>query len=65
MNKKVLLIVVLVVSLLLLGVSTGLLGVQIVLNLGMLASYWDILLAAIISIVGGELLKQTLKRGPD
>ncbi|USK45072.1 hypothetical protein [Cytobacillus oceanisediminis] len=65
MSKKVLLIVVLVVLLLLLGVSTGLFGVQILLNLGMLAPYWNILFGAIISIVGGEIFKLILKRAPD
>ena len=57
MNKKVLWIVVMVVLLLLLGVSTGVFGVQIVLNLSMLASYWNILLGVMLGIVGGKLLK--------
>jgi hypothetical protein len=65
MNKKVLLIVVMVVLLLLLGVSTGLLGVHIVLNLSKLASFYKILIVGLIGIVGGELLKLFLKRVPD
>jgi hypothetical protein len=64
MKKEVLLIVVMVVLLLLLGVSTGVFGVQIVLNPSMLASYWNILLGAIIGIVGGEVLKILIKREP-
>ncbi|PGT97716.1 hypothetical protein COD19_24485 [Bacillus cereus] len=64
MEKKVLLIVIMVVLLLLLGVSTGLFGVHIVLNLSMLASYCNILLGGMISIVGAELLKLLLKRMP-
>lgn len=65
MEKKVLLIGIMVVTLLLLGVSTGLLGVHIVLNPSMLTSYWNILLGGIISVVGAELLKLWLKREPD
>jgi len=65
MKKKLLLIVAMVFILLLLGVSSGVIGVHIVLNLSMLTSYWNILLAGMFGIVGGELLKLLLKRVPD
>lgn len=62
MEMEVLLIVIMVVLLLLLGVSTGVFGVHIVLNLSMLASYWSIILGSMLGIVGAELLKLLLKR---
>jgi hypothetical protein len=64
MKKKVLLIVIMVALLLLLGVSTGVFGVHIVLNLGMLALYWNIILGSMIGIIGAEILKILLKRMP-
>lgn len=62
MKQVFVLSMVLVVILLLLGMSTGLLDVNV--NTGLLPQYWTALLQCCLGLVGGEILRHLLKRGP-